>query len=85
MKQIDNEISELKSAIEYVSIQFPRILGEIQISVNEFINNPDKNHPYEKTMNEISAYADELKRLVATERQNRFMLETLEDIKDEDY
>lgn len=85
MKQIDYELSEAKNALEYVTNQFPRTLEKIQESINKFNNEPDENHPYKKTMNEIQTYTEELLRLVQTEQQNNFLIETLEEIKDEDY
>lgn len=84
-KQIDKEISECKEAIDYVKGQFSKTLGKIQVSVNKFSIDTDTAYPYQTTMNEIRVYADELEHLLETDRRNRYMLEILEEIKDEDY
>lgn len=85
MSKIDCDISEHQEMVDYVATQFPKTLKKIQVSINEFTNNPDENHPHEKTKNEICAYADELKRLVETKRWNGYIVETLEEIKEQDY
>lgn len=87
LKQIDKEISECKEALDYVKGQFPQTLDKIQLSVNKFNTDThtDTAYPYQTTMNEIRVYADELEHLLETERCNRYMLEILEEIKDEDY
>lgn len=85
MKQIDKEIAECNEAIQYVSNQYPQTLDKIRASIDKFNSKPASTYTYHNSMHEIRVYADELEHLMETERRNRFMLESLEQIKDEDY
>jgi hypothetical protein len=84
MKQIDKQIAECKSVMDYVSKRVPTILESIENATNEF-RISESEYKYSHLSNVIETYSKELVRLSFMEQQNRFSLESLEEIKYQDY
>lgn len=84
MKQIDKQIAECKSVMEYVSERVPTILDSIEIATQDF-KKSESEFKYNHLSNVIETYCKELVRLSLMEQQNRFSLESLEEIKYQDY
>lgn len=84
MKQIDKQMAEHREAMEYVAKRVPAILDSIELAVNGF-KTSESEYKYSQLSNVIECFSKELVRLSFMEQQNRFVLESLEEIKEQDY